>query len=259
MGRTTPVSSLCLQRSPTSLHGLLPFQVDLRSTGPRPTRHPTRNMGVKSEECCLLAPRIPTRPRQDELRTLTRVAENDRTARSREFHPGDQVLVLLPTSTNKLLAEWQGPYPITKRIGKVNYEIKMTDRRKQKRVFHITLLRAWHAPTAVCYWSEAASDEGDDPITYFEPSCDGEPTFGDSLSPAQLTDLRRNSILSSVAPQDVRPSWNTESPQDKPSPYAFLNIGFLMPTDRQSARNLGKWRRKGSSKGLTANGLHRSS
>ena len=28
------------------------------------------------------------------------------------------------------------------------------------------------------------------PITYFEPSCDGEPTFGDSLSPAQLTDLR---------------------------------------------------------------------
>ena len=25
LGRTTPVSSLCLQRSPTSLHGLLPF------------------------------------------------------------------------------------------------------------------------------------------------------------------------------------------------------------------------------------------
>ena len=31
----------------------------------------------------------------------------DQTARERCFDPGDQVLVLLPTSTNKLLAKWQ--------------------------------------------------------------------------------------------------------------------------------------------------------
>lgn len=30
----------------------------------------------------------------------------DRKAREREFKPGNQVLVLLPTSTNKLLAQW---------------------------------------------------------------------------------------------------------------------------------------------------------
>lgn len=29
----------------------------------------------------------------------------DKHARTREFQPGDKVLVLLPTSTNKLLAE----------------------------------------------------------------------------------------------------------------------------------------------------------
>ena len=36
----------------------------------------------------------------------------DCNARERELKPGDRVLVLLPTSTNKLLAEWQGPYEI---------------------------------------------------------------------------------------------------------------------------------------------------
>ena len=33
----------------------------------------------------------------------------DRNARTREFKPGQQVLVLLPTSSSKLLAQWQGP------------------------------------------------------------------------------------------------------------------------------------------------------
>ena len=50
----------------------------------------------------------------------------DRNARSRAFDPGDQVLVLLPTSNNTLLAEWQGPYQITRRVSKVNYELRMT-------------------------------------------------------------------------------------------------------------------------------------
>ena len=36
----------------------------------------------------------------------------DKHARSNEFNQGDQVLILLPTSTNKLLTEWQGPYPV---------------------------------------------------------------------------------------------------------------------------------------------------
>ena len=36
----------------------------------------------------------------------------DSNARSHEFNPGDQVLVLLPSSTNKLWVQWQGPYEI---------------------------------------------------------------------------------------------------------------------------------------------------
>ena len=52
----------------------------------------------------------------------------DRNARSRKFEPGDQVLVLLPTSTSKLLAQWQGAYEIVKPIGDVDYLINMHDR-----------------------------------------------------------------------------------------------------------------------------------
>ena len=33
---------------------------------------------------------------------------HDTNSREREFNPGDQVLVLLPTDSNKLLAQWQG-------------------------------------------------------------------------------------------------------------------------------------------------------
>ena len=36
----------------------------------------------------------------------------DKGARSTTFEVGEQVLVLLPTSTQKLLAQWQGPYVI---------------------------------------------------------------------------------------------------------------------------------------------------
>ena len=39
----------------------------------------------------------------------------------REFKAGDLVLVLLPSSSNKLLAQWQGLYSIEKRFGRVTY------------------------------------------------------------------------------------------------------------------------------------------
>ncbi|KAL5479524.1 hypothetical protein EMCRGX_G023052 [Ephydatia muelleri] len=39
----------------------------------------------------------------------------DSHARSLEFRDGDLVLVLLPSSSNKLLAQWQGPYQVLRR------------------------------------------------------------------------------------------------------------------------------------------------
>ena len=41
---------------------------------------------------------------------------------------------------NKLLAEWRGPYPVVRKISNVNYEVRMFDCRKKKRIFHINML-----------------------------------------------------------------------------------------------------------------------
>ena len=38
----------------------------------------------------------------------------DKNARQREFEAGDQVLVLPPTATSKLLAQWQGPNQVVR-------------------------------------------------------------------------------------------------------------------------------------------------
>ena len=45
------------------------------------------------------------------------------------------MLVLLPTSSSKQLAQWQGPYTIERKVEKVNYEVDMSDRRKRKYIF----------------------------------------------------------------------------------------------------------------------------
>ncbi len=47
--------------------------------------------------------------------------------RERQFTPGDRVLVLFPTSSSKLLAKWQGPFVVTRRVGDLDYEVKRTD------------------------------------------------------------------------------------------------------------------------------------
>lgn len=54
----------------------------------------------------------------------------DRNARERTFRPGQLVLLLLPTTDNKLLAKWQGPYKVVRKVGKVTYEICMPERKK---------------------------------------------------------------------------------------------------------------------------------
>ena len=72
----------------------------------------------------------------------------DLNARERSFEVGEKVLVLLPTSTHKLLAQWQGPYDVVKKINKVIYEVEMQNKRKRLRRFHINMLRKWYEPLA---------------------------------------------------------------------------------------------------------------
>ncbi|XP_047219374.1 uncharacterized protein LOC124867136 [Girardinichthys multiradiatus] len=65
----------------------------------------------------------------------------DQKSRERVLKPGQQVLLLLPTSDNKLLAKWHGPYEVTRQVGKVTYELFMPDRVKKHQTFHVNLLK----------------------------------------------------------------------------------------------------------------------
>lgn len=67
----------------------------------------------------------------------------DQRARLRQFQAGQKVLLLLPTSANKLLAKWQGPYTILRKMGPVTYEVHHPDKRKSYQTYHINLLKEW--------------------------------------------------------------------------------------------------------------------
>ncbi|XP_076031117.1 uncharacterized protein LOC143019364 [Oratosquilla oratoria] len=68
----------------------------------------------------------------------------DRKAELREFLPGDKCLLLMPTSHNKLLATWRGPYEVVARNSEVNYTIQV-GHHKTKR-FHVNMLKRFIEP-----------------------------------------------------------------------------------------------------------------
>lgn len=107
----------------------------------------------------------------------------DRTARERTLAPGDRVLVLLPTSTCKLLAQRHGPYKVVRQVGKVNYLISMPERRKKKGVFHINMLRRWKEQSSMGYFVMEAMDEEDELETLtWDGGEEGEPVVGEGLT-----------------------------------------------------------------------------
>ena len=67
----------------------------------------------------------------------------DRHARRRVLCPGDQVLLLLPTDTRKLLLKWKGPYTITQCHDTDHYAIRVGD---QDRRYHINQLKLYLPP-----------------------------------------------------------------------------------------------------------------
>ena len=68
----------------------------------------------------------------------------DKKARVRDFKPGEQVLVFLPIPGQPLRAKFVGPYSIDSKIGEVNYLINTPDRRKNKRVVHVNMLKKYN-------------------------------------------------------------------------------------------------------------------
>ncbi len=68
----------------------------------------------------------------------------DRKAVARSFMPGDEVLVLLPVLGSSLSARFYGPYVVKKKMSETDYMISTPDRKRQTRVCHINMLKAYH-------------------------------------------------------------------------------------------------------------------
>ena len=71
------------------------------------------------EKACKLA--------QDNVRKLDlkQNAFYDKRARSRKFDVGDKVLLLLPSESNKVLLQWNGPYEVLEVVNAMNYKINV--------------------------------------------------------------------------------------------------------------------------------------
>ncbi|KAL5517640.1 hypothetical protein EMCRGX_G003226, partial [Ephydatia muelleri] len=112
----------------------------------------------------------------------------DLNARERSFELGEKVLVLLPTSTNKLLAQWQGPYEVVKKINKVIYQVEMLNKRKRLRNFHINMLRKWHEPLATSYWVQDVG--GNEELHLWNEEEEKSYEIADQLTDEQRVELR---------------------------------------------------------------------
>lgn len=65
----------------------------------------------------------------------------DKNARNRNFEVGQKVLVLLPTSTSKLLAQWKGPYEVTQKVSPVDFKVRLY--KSKETVYHVNMLKEW--------------------------------------------------------------------------------------------------------------------
>ena len=62
----------------------------------------------------------------------------DRKCSERSLEQGDKILVLMPSSSHKMMAEWIGPYKVVRKVNEYNYEIQLP---KRKTILHINMLK----------------------------------------------------------------------------------------------------------------------
>ncbi len=111
--------------------------------------------------------------------------------RLRKFAPGEKVLVLLPMSSSKLLAKWQGPFEVTRRIGDLNYEVVHTDRNGAHQIYHLNLLKKWSEAESVMLATAVSREEDLGPEVNNKPQSLALAPGGDHLSPSQLADVTK--------------------------------------------------------------------
>ncbi len=118
----------------------------------------------------------------------------NRRARDRDLAVGSQVLVLLPTSKQKLSAQWQGPYLIIKKFS-VSYEVGMHDKAMSKQWFHVDMLQPYHSPNRECLQigikNLKLDLQNEDLLTWIQTMTPPKPVLiNPSISPTQIQQIR---------------------------------------------------------------------
>lgn len=132
----------------------------------------------------------------------------NKSTRARNIKVGDKVLVLLPTDSNKLLMQWKGPFSVTKKINKVDYQIDMKGKLK---TFHVNMLKKYIDRNAD---SEEGS-QGDDAIV---SSAVIDCTEDEDVEEYGLPGVGDNEVLSSV---DINPEL---SPEDRQKVFSRIDL-----------------------------------
>ena len=86
------------------------------------------------EDTCNLAHQVLTQNKLKQKRWF------DKKARNRSFKVGDQVLLLLPSDSNKLLMQWKGPFEVTEKVAEADYRIDINGKSK---IFHANMLKSY--------------------------------------------------------------------------------------------------------------------
>lgn len=95
-------------------------------------------------------------------------------ARPGEFWVGEEVFVLLPFQGKPLTARSSGPYVIEKRVGEVDYVVKMLDRRKSHQLCHVNMLKWYHRLSCAVPVVQYAASVVDDDDCEAKPTCDSD-------------------------------------------------------------------------------------
>lgn len=126
----------------------------------------------------------------------------DLKSQNRQFSVGNEVLILLPDSTNKLLMAWKGPFTVLERKNRVNYIIDENGSPKQ---YHANLLKRYYRRAVANFVN--FPDELDahkiplcsDPLSvcqsnYIEQSSDDGTTNGDSANVVTLDTVSEETV-----------------------------------------------------------------
>ena len=123
-------------------------------------------------------------------------AHFDKSAKTREFKVGDQVLLYLPIPKSPLKAKYYGPYKIKRRVSDVCYVISTPDRRRKERVCHINLVKPYKVRSTALPISLITAMDDESPSEIVETKLKNSQILQDMdgtlahLSPTQYQQIR---------------------------------------------------------------------